>query len=182
MKIKSSTYWLISALFLATAALWGVVSKLSDMISTSTMCGVALIVFGAISVIVAFSHGIKSAGSGWLLAEGLFSFCCGISYIFPYINQSLFAVDLGLVMGLWMMCLGVSQLVRLSKKGKTFVRVVVTTTAVLTLLCGLALYVRPVAMLMQLSDGGLLQIYSTSFQFVMAALLVASRLLVKNAH
>ena len=182
MKSKTTAYWLISALFLATAAFWGVVSTLSEMMSPITMCGVALIAFGVISVIAAFTFGLKSSGSGWILAEGVFSFCFGLSYIFPYVNSMLFAVDLAFVMGLWLMFLGISQLIRSGRKGKSFAGVVVIITSVLSILSGLSLYVRPVAKLMQLSDGGILQVYSITFQLMIAALLVASRLLLKNSR
>ena len=180
MKNKSSTYWLVSALSLATAALWGVVTQLSEMVSTSTICGIALIVFGVISVIAAFGYGLKSAGSGWILAEGIFSFCIGISYIFPAVYPYFFVVDMSLVMGLWLMYMGISQLLRMGRKGGSFANVTITIAAVLAILGGIAIYVRPVADILQY--GGFVQVYSTTFQFLIAALLVAARLLSKKSR
>lgn len=180
MKNKASTYWIVSALFLAAAALWGVISGLSEVMSVSNMCGLAMIVFGGVSTFAAFKFGIKSSGSGWILAEGIFSLCCGISYVLPSAYSYIFVVDFSLIMGLWLMYLGVSQLIRMGRKGGSFANVVITITAVAALLGGLALYVRPVADFLQY--GGFLQVYSTTFQFMVAALLIASRLLSKNSH
>ena len=182
MKNKSNTYWLISALFLASAALWSAFSQLSEVMSTGTICGIALIVFGVISMLAAFTLGIRSAGSGWIMVEGLLSFFCGLSYIFSYVDYSLFTVDLVYIMGLWLMFLGISQIIRSNKKSRSFSSVVVMITGVLAVFCGLALYVRPVADLLQLSAGGALQVYSTTFQFMIAAILVVSRLLLKGSR
>lgn len=182
MKNKINAYWLISALFLAVAALWGAVSRLSDVMGSDTICGIALIVFGVVSVLAAFTAGVRSVGSGWVLTEGLVSFCCGLAYIFSYVDYSLFTVDIVYIMGLWLMFLGISQIVRSSKKSRGFAAVVVTVTGVAAVFGGLALYVSPLADILQLSAGGALQVYSTTFQFMLAAILVVSRLLLKGSR
>ena len=182
MKTKANTFWLISALSLAVAALWSTVAELSDVMGTNTVNGVVLIAFGVISVIAAFTYGLKSNGSGWILSDGIFSLCLGLSYLFAYIDYSLFTVDLVFIMGLWLMFLGLSQVCRVNKKSRSFGRTVAMAAGVLEVMGGLALFVRPVAELLQLTAGGVLQVYSTTYQFVIAALAVISRLLLKDAR
>lgn len=181
MKNKSNVYWIISGIFLAVAALWGAVSGLSDVIGVGTVSGISLVVFGVISTLAAFTYGIRTNGSGWLLMEGIISFLLGLAYIFTYVDYALFTVDLVYIMGLWMMFLGISQISRMSKKSRGFGRVIATIMGILSVLGGLALYIKPVADLMQLSAGGYLQVYSITFQFLIAALTVVSRLLLRDS-
>ena len=62
MKKKLNAFWILSAVFLAVAAMWGAVSQLSNVIGASTVCGVALIVFGVISLLASFTKGFRNAG------------------------------------------------------------------------------------------------------------------------
>lgn len=181
MKSKANAYWIISGIFLALAALWGAVTELKNVMGAGTVSGIALIVFGVISTLAAFTYGVRANGSGWLLMEGIISFCMGLAYIFTYVDYALFTVDLVYIMGLWLMFLGVSQVSRMSKKSKGFGRVIAVIMGVVCVLSGLALYIRPVAELMQFSAGGYLQVYSTTFQFLIASLTVVSRLLLKDS-
>lgn len=181
MKNKSNAFWLISSIALATAALWGAVSGLSDVMGVSTVCGIALIIFGVVSILAAFTYGIRSNGSGWLLMEGIVSFLLGLAYMFSYVDYSLFTVDLVLIMGLWLMFLGISQTVRMNKKSKSFGRVLAVFTGVLAVLSGLSLYIKPVAELLEFAKGGALQVYSVTFQFLIATFLVLSRLAIKDS-
>jgi len=181
MKNKSNVYWLVSALFLGIAALWGAAEKLSGFMDLGTICGISLIVFGVISLVAAFNYGIRSTSGGWILTEGLLSFLIGLSYIFTSVDYSLFTLDLVYIMGLWLMFLGISQLIRTNKKSMTFGRVLALITSVMAIVGGLSLYVKPLAELFRFSRGGVLQVYSITFQFLIAALLVLSRLANKDS-
>lgn len=179
MKKKLNAFWVISAIFLGLGALWGAVSQLANVMGTSTVCGICLIIFGVVSMLAALSAGLKNSGSGWLLFDGVISFLCGLAYIFWYVDYALFTVDLTYIMGLWLMFLGISQIARTSGK-LTLGLALVKFTGFLAILGGLALYVKPIAELLHISAGGFLQVYSTSFRLMIAAILVISRLLLKN--
>lgn len=180
MKKSLNAFWVISAIFLAIGALWGAVSELSNVMGTSSVCGICLVVFGVVSMLAAFTCGLKSFGSGWLLFDGLISFLCGLSYIFWYVDYTLFTVDLTYIMGLWLMFLGISQIARVSS-AKTFAYVIVKITGFLAIAGGLSLFVKPVADFLMISAGGYLQVYSTTFQLLIGAILVISRLLLKGS-
>ncbi len=180
MKRKLNAFWILSAVFLAVAAMWGAVSQLSSVISSSMVCGVALIIFAVISVLAAFTKGLKNSGSGWFLLDGLTSFFCGLSLMFWYVDYKLFTVDISYILALWLMFLGVSQIARTSGR-TTFSLVVVKFTGVLGILGGLSLFVKPVADLLSVSAGSLFSVYSRTFQFVIATLIVISRLLLKDS-
>ncbi|MBQ4569093.1 MAG: hypothetical protein IJA62_03475 [Ruminococcus sp.] len=179
MKKTLNAFWIVSAIFLMIAALWGAVSDLANVMGASTVCGIALIIFGVVSMLAALSSGLKSSGSGWLMFDGVISFLCGLAYIFWYVDYALFTVDLTYIMGLWLMFLGISQIARTSGR-LTLALFVVKLTGFLAILGGLALYLKPAAELLQMSSGGFLQVYSTSFRLIIAALLVISRLLLRN--
>lgn len=176
MKKTLNAFWIISAVFLALGALWGVVSGLENVMSTGNVCGIALIVFGVISILAYFTAGIKASGSGWLLFDGVTSFFCGLSYIFSYVDYALFNVSLTYIMGLWLMFLGISQIARSNSISKSFGRGLMIATGVLGILGGLALYVRPVSDLLLISETMELCGYSLTFQLLVAALIVISRL------
>lgn len=180
MKRTLNAFWIISAVFLGIAALWGVISGLANVMSTDTISGIALIIFGVISVLAFFTAGIKAAGSGWLLFDGIISFFCGLAFIFRYVDYALFNVDLVYIMGLWLMFLGISQTARSSHVSRSFGKVLMTITGVLALLGGLAMYVKPVSDLLQISAGRTLYFYSLSFQLFTAAILVISRCFAKE--
>ena len=181
MKSKSNAYWIISGIFLALAALWSAVAELNNIMGAGTVSGIALVVFGVISTLTAFTYGIRANGSGWLLMEGVVSFFMGLAHIFTYVDYALFTVDLVYIMGLWLMFLGISQVSRMSKKSRGFGRAVSVMMGIAAVLGGLSLYIKPIADLMQISAGGYLQVYSTTFQFLIAALTVVSRLLIKDS-
>ena len=94
MKKTLNIFWIISAVFLALAALWGVITDLSSVMDKITVSGVALIVFGVISVLASFTAGFKANGAYWLLFDGLTSFVCGLACIFWYVDATLFMFDL----------------------------------------------------------------------------------------
>ena len=85
MKKTLNVFWIISSVFLALAALWGVITNLSDVMNKITVCGIALIIFGVICVLAAFTAGLKSAGSGWLAFD----------YRRPYLHYGYLAYDVG---------------------------------------------------------------------------------------
>ncbi len=180
MKRTLNAFWIISAVFLMTGALWGVVSGLENVMSSDKVCGVALIVFGVISILGYFTAGVKSAGSGWLLFDGMMAFLCGLSYIFSYVDYALFNVSLTYIMALWLMFLGISQIARCQNISKSFGRGLMTATGILCVLGGLAFYVKPVSDLLLVSEALSLFGYSLSFQLVLATLLVLSRLMAKG--
>lgn len=181
MKTKSITYWLISSIVLAIAALWGAVSELSGILGAYTVAGIALGVFGLISIIAAFVYGIRNNGSGWLFMDGITSLGLGLSFIFAYIDYALFSVDHILMMGLWLMFLGISQINRYNKKSRGFGRGLAIATAVLAVAGGLSIYIKPIATLLYMTKGGGIQVYSLTFQLLLATLLVLSRLAIKDA-
>lgn len=180
MKRKLNAFWILSAVFLAVAAMWGAVSQLSNVIGSSMVCGVALIIFAVISVLAAFTKGLRSSGSGWFLLDGLTSFFCGLSLMFWYVDYKLFTVDISFIMALWLMFLGISQIARTSGK-TTFALVVVKIMGILGVLGGLSLFVKPIADLLSISAGGMFSVYSRTFQLVIATLIVISRLLLKDS-
>ena len=180
MKKKLNAFWIISAVFLAVAAMWGAVSQLSNVLGASTVCGVALIVFGVISLLASFTKGFRNAGSGWLLLDAVTSFFCGLAYMFWYVDYKLFTVNIVYIMGLWLMFLGISQIACTSGK-RTFSLMLVKFTGVLGILGGLSLYVKPIADVLSFSAGGALSVYSTTFQLMIATLIVISRLLLKDS-
>lgn len=181
MKKKLNAFWIISAIFLSVAALWGAISELANVMGTGTVCGISLIIFGVISMLASFTSGLKSAGSGWLMFDGITSFFCGLAFVFWYVDYALFTVDLTYIMGLWLMFLGISQIARTSSGKRSFVSVIVMITGILAIMGGLSLFVKPVADILQISAGGTLQVYSTTFQLMLAAILVLSRLLLKDS-
>lgn len=180
MKKKLNAFWIISAVFLAVAAMWGAVSQLSNVIGSSMVCGVSLIIFAVVSLLAAFTKGLRSSGSGWFLLDAVTSFFCGLAYMFWYVDYKLFTVSLVYIMGLWLMFLGVSQIARTSGRN-TFSLVLVKFTGVLGILGGLSLYVKPIADVLSVSAGSTLSIYSTTFQLMIATLIVISRLLLKDS-
>lgn len=180
MKRKLNAFWILSAIFLAVAALWGAVSQLSSVIGTSMVCGISLLIFAVVSILAAFTKGLRNAGSGWLLLDAVTSFFCGLSFMFWYVDYKLFTVDISFIMALWLMFLGISQIARTSGKN-TFGLVVVKFTGILGILGGLSLFVKPIADLLSISAGGHLQVYSTTFQLIVASLIVISRLLLKDS-
>ena len=180
MKRKLNAFWILSAIFLAVAAMWGAVSQLSDVIGASMVCGVALVIFAVISILAAFTKGLRNSGSGWLLLDGFTSFFCGLAYMFWYVDYKLFTVDISFIMALWLMFLGISQIARTSGK-TTFALFLVKFTGVLGILGGLALFVKPVADLLSISAGGTLSVYSRTFQLILASLIVISRIILKDS-
>ena len=179
MKRQLNAFWVVSAIFLCVGALWGAVSQLANVMGVHTVCGICLIVFGVVSVLASLVNGLKNSGGGWFMFDGIISFFCGLAYVFWYVDYALFTVDITYIMGLWLMFLGISQIARTSGR-LTFPLAVVKFTGFLAILGGLALYVKPVAELLQISAGGFLQVYSTSFRLLIAAILVFSRILLKN--
>lgn len=180
MKRKLNAFWILSAVFLAVAAMWGAVYQLSTVIGASMVCGVALVIFAVISILAAFTKGLRNSGSGWFLLDGLTSFFCGLAYMFWYVDYKLFTVDISYILALWLMFLGISQISRTSGK-TTFALVVVKFTGVLGVLGGLSLFVKPIADLLSISAGGMFSVYSRTFQLILATLIVISRLLLKDS-
>ena len=175
MKKTLGAFWAISAVFLAVAALWSVVSGLSDVMAKETICGIALVIFGVVSVLAFFTSGVRATSGGWLLFDGFISFFCGLAYIFSYVDRALFNVDIIYIMGLWLMMLGVSQLARASAIGRSFGKAIMNITAGLGVLSGLSLYVRPVSDLLLISEAMKLCGYTLTFLLIIAALMVISR-------
>lgn len=182
MKKTLNAFWVISAVFLMIGALWGIVSGLENVMSSGTVGGIALVIFGVISILGFFTSGVKFSGSGWLLFDGVMSFLCGLSYIFWYVDYALFNVSLTYIMALWLMFLGFSQIARCQSISKSFGRGLMVTTGVLSVLGGLSFYVKPVSDLLLVSETLALFGYSLSFQLVLAAVLVLSRLAAKEGR
>ena len=168
-------FWIISAIFLALAALWGVITNLSQVMAPITVGGISLIIFGVISILAAFTAGLKSAGSGWLLFDGIISFVCGLACVFWFVDASLFMVDLIYILGIWLMMLGISQISRASRLGKASAgKIFMTALGYIGILCGMTLYVRPLYELIPFSQ------YGTSFLLVTAAIMVIFRCFAKQ--
>lgn len=180
MKKTLNAFWIISAIFLVVAALWGVISGLASVMGKDTICGIALVIFGVISVLAFFTAGVKAAGSGWLLFDGISSFFCGLAFIFSYVDNALFTVNLVYILGLWLMFLGISQIARSSCVSRSFGRVAMTATGVISVLGGLSLYVRPISDLLLISQTMKLFSYSVTFLLLIAALLVICRCFAKE--
>lgn len=175
MKKTLNVFWIISSVFLALAAMWGVITNLSDVMDKITVCGIALIIFGVICVLAAFTAGLRSAGSGWLMFDGIISFICGLACVFWYVDATLFTVDLIYIMGIWLMMLGVSQISRASRLGKkSFGRIVMIILGYIGILSGMTLFVRPLYELVPFSQ------YGMSFLLVTAALMVIFRCFAKQ--
>ena len=180
MKKTLNAFWIISAVFLVFGALWGVVSGLSAVMSSYTICGISLVIFGVISVLAFFTSGVKVSGSGWLLFDGIISFFCGLSYIFQYVDNALFSVNLIYIMGLWLMFLGISQISRTAHLSKSFGRGLMYFTGVLGILGGLSLYVKPVSDLLLISEAMALFDYTLTFLLMFAAIIVIVRCFAKE--
>lgn len=180
MKRTLNAFWIISSIFLAISALWGVVSGLSSVMGSDTICGIGLVIFGVISVLAFFTAGVKASGSGWLLFDGLSSFFCGLAFVFQYVDNALFTVNLIYIMGLWLMFLGISQVARASRVAKSFGRVLMSATGVLGVLSGLSLYVKPVSDLLLISEAMALFDYTLTFLLIVSAVLVISRCFAKE--
>ena len=84
-------------------------------------------------------------------------------------------MDLIYIMGLWLMMLGVSQLARASSVGRSFGKALMSITAVLGVLSGLSLYVRPVSDLLLISEAMKFCGYTLTFLLIVAVLMVISR-------
>lgn len=179
MKKSLNVFWIISACFLAIAALWGSVSGLSGVMAVSTVCGISLVVFGVISVLASFTIGVKANGSGWLIFDGISSFFTGLAFIFGYVDRSLFTVDLIYILGLWLIFLGMSQVARNSKGSKGSGRFFGTATGVLGVVGGLSLYVRPISDFLLISEAMKLCAYTSTFLLLIAAVMVLCRLISK---
>ncbi|MBQ2687964.1 MAG: hypothetical protein IJF52_04975 [Clostridia bacterium] len=175
MKKTLNIFWIISAVFLALGALWGVITNLSEVMDKVTVSGIALIIFGVISVLAAFTAGLKSAGSGWLLFDGIISFICGLAAVFWYVDATLFMVDLIYILGIWLILLGVSQVSRASRLGKASAgKILMKITGYLGVLGGMTLFVRPVYELMPFSQ------YGMSFLLITASIMVIFRSFAKQ--
>ena len=175
MKKTLNIFWIISAIFLALAALWGAVINLSDVMAPITVGGISLIIFGVISVLAAFTAGLKTAGSGWLLFDGVISFVCGLACVFWYVDATLFMVELIYILGIWLMMLGISQISRAGRLGKSSAgKILMKVTGYLGILGGMTLFVRPIYELMPFSQ------YGTSFLLVTAAIMVIFRCFAKQ--
>lgn len=175
MKKTLNVFWIISAVFIALAALWGVITGLAGVMDKITVCGIALIIFGVISVLAAFTAGLKSNGSGWLLFDGVISFICGLACVFWYVDATLFMVDLIYILGIWLMMLGVSQVSRASRLGKASAgKALMTITGYVGVLCGMTLFVRPLYELIPFSQ------YGVSFLLITASIMVIFRCFAKQ--
>lgn len=175
MKKTLNIFWIISAVFLALAALWGVITNLASVMDKITVSGIALIIFGVISVLAAFTAGLKSAGSGWLLFDGIISFICGLACVFWYVDASLFMVDLIYILGIWLMMLGVSQVSRAGRLGKASAgKILMKITGYIGVLSGMTLFVRPLYELIPFSQ------YGVSFLLITSAIIVIFRCFAKQ--
>ncbi len=175
MKKTLNIFWIISAIFLALAALWGVITNLSAVMDKITVSGVALIVFGVISILATFTAGFKANGAYWLLFDGFTSFICGLACIFWYVDATLFMVDLIYILGIWLMMLGVSQVSRAGRLGKASAgKILMQITGYLGVLGGMTLFVRPLYELIPFSQ------YGISFLLITAAIMVIFRCFAKQ--
>lgn len=180
MKKTLNAFWIISAIFLCIAALWGVFSGLSDVMSTDTICGIALLIFGVISILAYFTAGVKASGNGWLLFDGISSFTVGLAFVFSYVDMKLFTVNIVYILGLWLLFLGFSQIARMSRTSKGGGRVLNIATGVLSVLGGLSLFVRPVSDFLLISEAMKLCQYSTTFLLLLAGITVLCRVFSKE--
>ncbi|MGN0453374.1 MAG: hypothetical protein ACI4GZ_06195 [Ruminococcus sp.] len=180
MKKSLNAFWIISSIFLAVGALWGVISGLANVMGQYTVCGVVLVIFGVISFLAFFSAGVKSGGSGWLLFDAVTSFFTGLAFIFSYVDSALFTVDIIFILGLWLVFLGISQIARASHFGKSIGKVLMTGTGVLGVLGGLSLYIRPISNFLLISEGFKLCGYNITFLLLFASLIVLSRVFSKK--
>lgn len=170
MKKTLNVFWIISAVFLALGALWGVITNLSGVMDKITVSGIALIIFGVISILAAFTAGLKSNGSGWLVFDGIISFICGLACVFWYVDATLFMVDLIYILGIWLMMLGVSQVSRASLLSKASAgKILMVATGYIGVLSGMTLFVRPLYELIPFSQ------YGVSFLLVTSAVMVIFR-------
>ena len=180
MKKTLNAFWIVSAIFLCIAALWGVFSGLSDVMSTDTICGIALLIFGVISILAYFTAGVKVSGNGWLLFDGISSFTVGLAFVFSYVDMKLFTVNIVYILGLWLLFLGFSQIARMSRTSKGGGRVLNIATGVLSVLGGLSLFVRPVSDFLLISEAMKLCQYSTTFLLLLAGITVLCRVFSKE--
>ncbi len=163
MKKTLNVFWIISAVFLALAALWGVITNLEEVMDKTTVSGIALVIFGVISILAAFTAGLKSNGSGWLLFDGVISFICGLACIFWYVDATLFTVELIYILGIWLMLLGVSQVSRAGRLGKASVgKILMVITGYIGVLCSMTLFVRPLYEAVPFSRYGVSFLLATS--------------------
>ena len=70
MKKTLNIFWIISAIFLALAALWGVLTGLSDVMAPITVGGISLIIFGVIALFVALYRIFALNESVWSFLGG----------------------------------------------------------------------------------------------------------------
>lgn len=175
MKKTLNIFWIISAVFLTLAALWGVITNLAGVMDKVTVSGIALIIFGVISVLASFTAGLKANGSGWLLFDGIISFICGLACVFWYVDATLFMVDLIYILGIWLMMLGISQVSRAGRLGKASAgKILMVVTGYIGVLCSMTLFVRPLYELIPFSQYGL------SFLLITAAIMVIFRSFAKQ--
>lgn len=181
MKKTLNAFWIISAIFLSVAALWGVFSGLASVMGSDTICGIALLIFGVISILAYFTAGVKSAGSGWLLFDGLSSFTVGLAFIFSYVDMKLFTVNIVYILGLWLLFLGFSQIARMFRTSKGGGRVLNIATGVISVMGGLSLFVRPVSDFLLISEAMKLCQYNTTFLLLLAGIMVICRVFAKES-
>lgn len=175
MKKTLNVFWIVSAVFLAIGAFWGVIPGSANVMRKDIVCGIALIVFGVISVLAFFTAGVKAAASGWYLFDGVISFATGLAYVFSFVETVLFNVGLIYILGLWVIFLGMTQIVRASHLSRSFGRVLISATGVLSILGGLSFYVKPVSDLLLISESMMLCSYSATFVLLLAAVMVLCR-------
>ncbi len=177
---KINVFWIVSAVFLILGAFWNVIPGLTSVMTQSVACGIALILFGVISFLAAFTFGVKAYGSGWLIFEGVCSVLLGIAFVVPEFSYSFFTVSLSIILGVWLIIMGLSQISRSSRMGKGAGRVINVATGVFALLGGLSVFVAPLSNTYLISGAIRICDYNITYLLFISAILVICRCFAKG--
>ncbi len=177
---KINVFWIVSAVLLVLASLWTVIPGLNSSLSQDIVCGIVLILFGVISVLASFSIGIKASGSGWILFEGFCSVLIGLAFVVPGFSDKLFTVSLSIVLGLWLLVLGLSQIARSSRIGGGAGHIAYIVSGVFATLGGLSVFVAPISNMFFISKTIKLCDYNVTYLLFIAGILVAARCFAKG--
>ncbi len=177
---KNKFFWIVSAVFLALAALWSVIPGLLGVMGQDTACGIALLIFGVISLLAAFAMGLRANGSAWYVFEAVFSVLLGIAFLVPSFSDSFFTVSLSVILGVWLVIMGLSQLARMGRTSKGAGRVINIITGVFALVCGLSVFAAPLSNLYLISGAIRICDYNITYLLFAAAIMVLSRCFVKG--
>ena len=139
----SKTLWLISGILLIFAGVLAIVAPSSVLLSLTIVFGLAMLIAGAISVVIYVLCCRRLYGAGWLLAEGILTALLGV---FVLCDQVATQSVIPYIFGLWTVFSGITRTVdslelkRFGVKGWHWL----TLVGVACILLGFVSFIRPV--------------------------------------